>query len=172
MVDKAYLKNKKVDNNDVKTPSKKEEIYLARIDNLEAFRALFYDTEKRLIKSNITIQELRHLIEEKPSPDINKLFEKITAIENENNDLCKKIQQSENELAKTISELENTEEPSELDALKEENEFLVIQIQHLLQQEVVASKSMLENLHSLEDALEKKNDECKKLTALLAQHKT
>jgi len=168
MVDKTYHKNDEEHNSDANL-SNKEAIYQARINNLENFKIMFYDAEKRIIKSNITINELRNLVEAKPSPDISALIEKINEIENENMILSEKIQHADNELAKRISDISNKEDSSELDGLKEENEFLVEQIQHLLQNEVYASKKMLENINSLEDALSEKNEECKQLTDQLAK---
>jgi len=169
MVNKAYHDSEEEYNSD-KIPSKKEAVYQSRIDNLEDFKEMFYDAEKRVIKSNITINELRNLLEEKTPPDAQTLIDKINEIERENKILCEKIQQADEALAKKISDINDNDENSELDSLKEENEFLVVQIQHLLEQEVKASNKMLDDINSLEEALSEKNNECKKLSEQLTNN--
>ena len=50
-----------------------------------------------------------------------------------------------------------------IDTLKSENEFLVQQIEHLLAQEVEASKKLLDRIHTLEDEIIKKDEEIQSL---------
>ena len=56
----------------------------------------------------------------------------------------------------------------ELESTKEENEFLVNQIQHLLHQEVENSQKMLKQVERLEDTIVKKDAEYNELQKKLS----
>jgi len=144
----------------------KEEFYQSRISNLENFKNLFLDAEKKLTKAKITIGELRALLDEKPEDHIQEIIEKVNLLESENKKLQEQLIASNAELEKAMQgnqDESKTTNKDEMSSLQQENEFLVTQIQHLLKQEVKTSTEMLKAMNSLEDRIEQKTAECEQL---------
>jgi len=149
----------------------KEEFYQSRISNLEGFKNLFFDAEKKLTKAQITIEELRAILDEKPEDNIPEIIEKVNFLESENNKLQEQLIAANVELEKAMPEIldENkTAKKNEMASLQEENDFLVTQIQHLLKQEVETSTEMLKTINSLEDRIDEKTAECERLKSTIS----
>ena len=150
--------------------SNKEQVYQSRIDNLENFKQLFFEAEEKLVASFQTIEELRGLIKEEPSADVDKLLGKVNQLQEDKEALEGKLKNASGKLQESLTALkmvQDNDTHDDLASVKEENEFLLMQIQHLLNQEVESSKKMLENISSLEEALHEKETECERLTAEL-----
>jgi len=153
-----------------KTSSNKEQIYLSQISNLEKFKELFIETKQKLISSLLMIEDLKDLASQTPEPD-QAMIEKINLLKDENLQLKHTVELTAHELdevLKTVSDVGSLKDQNKLDSLKEGNEFLCTQIQHLLQQEVVASQQMLEDIDALKTALHDKEKECVSLTKQLS----
>jgi len=150
----------------------KEEFYQTRISNLEGFKNLFLNAENKLTKAQVTIEELRVLLNEKPEDNIREIIEKVNFLESENKKLQEQLIASNAELEKAMKETLDENKTAKIDemaSLQEENEFLVTQIQHLLKQEVETSTEMLKTINSLEDRVEEKTAECEKLKSEISE---
>jgi len=148
--------------------SNKEQVYQSRIDNLENFKQLFFEAEEKLRESFKTIEELRTLINEVPTLEVNKLLSKVNQLKEDKEALEEKLKKASGRLKESLTALkivQDNDTHDDLDAVKEENEFLLMQIQHLLKQEVESTKKMVDNISTLENALHEKETECARLTA-------
>jgi len=153
--------------------SQKEKIYQARISNLEEIKNMYLKLQEDYKESLETIKKLQGLTDGENNTDelkntIKELEEKILESQKkfdaENARLNSIIEEAKQGGSESVGD---SEALAEVANVKEENEFLVTQIQHLLSQEVTASKSMMENIGSLEQQLEEKEKECEGLRSQL-----
>jgi len=135
--------------------SQKEQIYIARIKNLEAFKEMYIAKMKESHKLFTKIDDLKKIAESDPAPDLSDLQNKINELEIEKNQLRESLNTLRDTLDSQTKETESFEheQQQKLEEVTEENEFLVVQIQHLLTQEVETTKELMTKIKTLEDAL-------------------
>ena len=164
-VQNQYLNNQSAEfNND--NSNIKEKVYLSRIESLENFKNMFFHAQENIKEMFETIKQLRNKIQDTTELDTTELEGKIKNLEDNKQQLeehLSKITQELDENIKALQLFKQNNNTEELENLKEENEFLVNQIQHLLQQEVQNSKNMKEKMQSLENTINEKELENKKL---------
>jgi len=170
LVENEYIARGTIEENP-EMSSTKEHVYISRIENLEGFKKLFFETEEKLVESFKTIEELHALTSQQPIADLDTLKEKVHKLETEKNTLKETLIKTSEKLKESESQIQKSEPPTDVSELKEENDFLCKQIEHLLEQEVYASKKMIENIAELENALHEKEAECQRLSSQL-QSKT
>jgi len=145
----------------------REQIYLSQIENLEKFREFFLQTQRQLADSFVTIDKLKHIIGDyNPAEDKDKLLQTIQQLEADKHELQTQLDQTLKEISNNMDTIKSgltdnaelQESREELDNIKEENEFLVNQIQYLLQQEVESSAEMMKRIASLEETIQQKED--------------
>lgn len=169
LVEKEYIEIKS-SKSDGELSRHKEQVYQSRIENLENFKQLFVDAQTKLNDSFKTIEELRSLINEGKTPDVDKLKTKVDKLEEEKETLIEELNKASGKLQESLTALQMVEDNDtheELSSVREENEFLVTQIQHLLEQEVESTNKMVSDIDALKDALSAKEAECQKLVKQL-----
>ena len=135
--------------------SQKEQIYIARIKNLEIFKDMYIAKLEGSHKLFTKIDDLKKIAESDPAPDLSYLQNKINELELEKNQLKESLNTLRDTLDSQIKETESFEheQQQKLAEITEENEFLVVQIQHLLKQEVETTNDLMMKIKTLEDAL-------------------
>jgi len=133
----------------------KEQIYIARIKNLEIFKDMYITKLEESRKLFTKIDELKKSAESDPAPDLSYLQNKINELELEKNQLKESLNTLRDALDLQTKETESFEHEQQqrLAEVTEENEFLVVQIQHLLTQEVETTNELTTKIKTLEDAL-------------------
>jgi len=101
------------------------------------------------------IDDLKKIADSDPAPDLSYLQNKINELELEKNQLKESLNTLRDILDLQIKETESFEheQQQKLAEITEENEFLVVQIQHLLKQEVETTNDLMMKIKALEDAL-------------------
>lgn len=135
--------------------SNREKVYVTRIKNLEKFKHLYISRLEESQKLFTRIEKLKKLANAKPAPDLLDLQRHITKLESEKNELKKSLSALLNVLDQKTAETREFEQEqyNKLELLTEENEFLVVQIQYLLKQEVETTNNFITKIKHLEDTL-------------------
>jgi len=150
----------------------KEQVYATRIKNLESFKEMYLQSQLELAESKETIQKLSDITDKDENINSEELTATIQKLEEENKALQEKLKSDGGDLDTAIDSIKTDTQTgsAEMDNLKDENEFLCQQIEHLLKQELESSQQMVEKLGSLEVELNEKNAENEVLINKLAEN--
>jgi len=135
--------------------SSREQIYIARIKNLEKFKEMYISRLEESQKLFSRIETLSQLANTSPAPELSDLQFQINKLESEKHELKKSLKGLLDLLDQKTKENEvfEHEQYKKLKSLTEENEFLTVQIQYLLKQEVETTNNLMMKIKHLEDTL-------------------
>jgi len=145
----------------------KDAALISRLKKLEIFKDLFFNAQNKLKDSFDIINELKHTISSMHSDEENSQIEDmVDKLSVDNINLHKQLDKANQHLKSILDDAmqsisENGTIPTdtgnspdsadkEITELRDENEFLVSQIQSLLQQELAHTKSLQERITELE----------------------